>query len=164
MSIHILAFLDKTKDITYFMKGKTMTNFKVRTDLALEARESFEGTEVEISGVVLEEYYSEDGQIKVTKVEIKDEKGASAMEKPIGVYITLEAQGLRIPDEGYHREVSEEMAKYIESLLPKKNKLSVLVVGLGNRDVTADVLGPMAVSNLSINRHLINANQLANEG
>lgn len=132
-----------------------MSEFKVRTDLALEARESFEGTDVEISGVVLEEDYNEKSDIKITRVIIENEEGESAMGKPIGTYITLEAQNLREFDESYHREVSEEMSKHILELLPKEKKLSVLVVGLGNREATPDALGPLAVGNLSINRHLI---------
>lgn len=128
--------------------------FEIRTDLALEAKESFEGTGVEVSGVVLEEDYDEKSDIKVTRVEIINEQGAQAMGKPIGTYITLEALSLREFDEGYHREVSEKMAKYIKELLPEKENLSVLVVGLGNRDVTPDALGPMAVGNLKINRHI----------
>lgn len=128
--------------------------FKIRTDLALEAKESFEGTDVEISGVVLEEDYNEESNIKITRVVIENEQGAKAMGKPVGSYITLEAATLREEDEGYHREVSKEMAKYIKELLPKKNKASILVVGLGNRDVTPDALGPLVVNNLNINRHI----------
>lgn len=129
-------------------------DFKIRTDLALEVKESFEGTDVEISGVVLEEDYIDEIDVKVTRVEIIDDAGAEAMGKPIGTYITLEASNLRIPDEGYHREVSEEIAKYIKELLPKKANPNILVVGLGNREVTADALGPMAVGNLNITRHI----------
>lgn len=128
--------------------------FKIRTDLALEAKESFEGTGVEISGVVIEEDYNEESDIKITRVEIVNEQGAEAMGKPIGTYITLEAPNMRHSDDGYHREVSEEMAKHMKELLPSKENLSVLVVGLGNRDVTADALGPMAALNLRINRHI----------
>ncbi len=41
-------------------------------------------------------------------------------------------------------------------MLPKPNaEQSILVVGLGNRDVTADALGPQVIDNLFITRHVI---------
>ena len=78
------------------------------------------------------------------------------MGKPMGTYVTLEAPALIEPDEDYHREVSEELAKQLRRLIPEIEKeQSILVVGLGNRDVTADALGPEVVDNLFINRHVI---------
>lgn len=45
-----------------------MERFQVRTDLALEARESFEEDDVEIRGVSIDESYDEERDIRVTKV------------------------------------------------------------------------------------------------
>ncbi len=132
-----------------------MERFQVRTDLALEARESFEEDDVEIRGVSIEENYDEERDIRVTKVCIETENGAKAMGKPVGTYITLEAPGLSEPDEGYHREVSEKLAEYLRELLGTEEEKSVLVVGLGNRDVTPDALGPETVGNLLITRHVV---------
>ncbi|MCI8335351.1 MAG: GPR endopeptidase [Lachnospiraceae bacterium] len=132
-----------------------MERFQVRTDLALEARESFEEDDVEIRGVSIDESYDEERDIRVTKVCIETENGAKAMGKPVGTYITLEAPGLSEPDEGYHREVSEKLAEYLRELLGTEEEKSVLVVGLGNRDVTPDALGPETVGNLLITRHVV---------
>lgn len=131
-----------------------MDQFQVRTDLALEARERFE-EDVEIRGVSVKEEYDEARDIRVTKVSIESENGAKAMGKPIGVYITLEAPKLSEPDEDYHREVSETLAGYLRELLGTKEERSVLIVGLGNRDVTPDALGPEVVGNLRITRHVV---------
>ncbi len=131
-----------------------MDKFQVRTDLALEARESFEEDDVEIRGVSIEENYDEDRDIRVTRVRIETENGAKAMGKPVGEYLTLEAPGLSEEDEDYHREVSEELAKYIQELIGEQEQ-SILVVGLGNREVTPDALGPQVVNNLMITRHII---------
>lgn len=79
-----------------------MSEFQVRTDLALEARERFE-EDVEIRGVAVEESYDERRDIRVTVVRIQTENGAKAMGKPIGTYITLEAPRMSEPDEDYHR-------------------------------------------------------------
>lgn len=127
---------------------------KVRTDLALEVRESFED-DVEVKGVVVNEDYNKKLDIKVTTVEIKDEHGAKMMGKPIGTYITIEAPKLKESDESYHEPISEEIAKYIKQLAKDVKHQEVLVVGLGNREVTPDILGPMVVDNLFVTRHLI---------
>ena len=59
-------------------------------------------------------------------------------------------------DEDYHREISVQLAKIIRQLIQEKNEeLSVLVVGLGNREVTPDALGPRVVDNLFITRHIV---------
>lgn len=127
----------------------------VRTDLALEVRESFEEDNVEIEGVILEETYHKKKEIKVTTVIIENEKGAKAMGKPIGTYITIEAPKLNEEDESYHEPLSEEIAKYIKKIIGNKVNTHVLIAGLGNRDITPDALGPQVVDNLFVTRHLI---------
>ena len=126
---------------------------KVRTDLALEERESFDGSGVEIHGVEVEESCDKERDVRLTRVKIVSERGAREMGKSRGTYLTLEAPGLASPDEDYHREVSEVIADILRELTGTAE--SVLVAGLGNRDVTPDALGPQAVSNLMITRHLI---------
>lgn len=73
----------------------------------------------------------------------------------MGTYITLEAPRLSEPDEDYHREVSGKLAGYLQKLLDVREEKSILVVGLGNREVTPDALGPEAVSQLRITRHVV---------
>ncbi len=133
-----------------------MGHFQVRTDLALEARESITHLEGELHGVSVEEYCEKESEISVTKVMIESKNAAKSMGKPIGTYVTLEAPRLIESDESYHREVSREIAKHIKQLIPEiQEELSILVVGLGNQDVTADALGPRVVDNLLITRHVI---------
>lgn len=127
----------------------------IRTDLALEVRESFEDDDVEIKGVVLEEDYLKEKDMKITTVIIKDEQGAKAMRKPMGTYITIEAQKLSEKDDEYHSSISEEIGKYIKKLIGEEKDKGVMVVGLGNREVTPDALGPWVVDNLFVTRHLI---------
>ena len=133
-----------------------MSCFQVRTDLALEQKERFESDNVEVQGVVLEESYDEEREIRITTVKIETEKGAKTMGKPVGTYITMEAPNLAVPDEGYHEEVSEELMKFLQKFIDKDKKdYSVLVVGLGNRMVTPDALGPYVADNLNITRHIV---------
>lgn len=137
------------------MSGMIADKFRVRTDLAVEAKESFTEDNVEIRGVKIEENYDEKTDITVTRVVIETKNGAKAMGKPMGVYVTLEAPNMALPDEDYHKEITNELAKQIKLLLPKNKEPSVLVVGLGNREVTPDALGPNVVDNLLITRHIV---------
>lgn len=137
-----------------------LERYSVRTDLALEEKERFDSDNVEVQGVVLEEEYDEEREIRTTRVVIETEKGAKTMGKPVGTYITLEIPNLAVPDEDYHREVSELLAGYIKEMmgnlkLDGKEEVSILVAGLGNRMVTPDALGPFVVDNLCVNRHVI---------
>ena len=133
-----------------------MANFPIRTDLALEAREFIEEANGQMRGIIVDTYADAKDTVQVTHVRITTPNGAKAMGKPIGSYITLEADHLMEPDENYHREVSLAIANQLKQLLPDLEKeLSILVVGLGNRDVTADALGPEVVDHLNITRHMI---------
>ncbi len=133
-----------------------MSCFQVRTDLALEAREGIGEAEREIHGVSVEESYDKKNEIRVTRVVIETKNGAKAMGKPMGVYITLEAPGMIEPEEDYHQEISSALAGQLKSIIPDAEKeQSILVVGLGNRDVTADALGPNVADNLFVTRHVV---------
>lgn len=121
------------------------------TDLAMEERERFQGTEKEISGVVVKELKEKRADIKITKVEINTPNAAAVMRKPMGMYITLEAEELS--EESDQSEIfAEILADYMEQLIPEQTR-SILAVGLGNQEMTADALGPNTVSQLWITRH-----------
>ena len=133
--------------------------FPIRTDLAVEARETtLSGSEAEsISGVVYQQQEEDGGRIHISRVSVKNEKGAKALGKPKGNYLTVEAQDMWKNEGGIHREVSEALAHQIRALLKEaglKKSSSVLVVGLGNPEVTSDSLGPQVLGNLRITRTL----------
>lgn len=128
--------------------------FQIRTDLALEARESCEADHIKIRGVRVREEKDEEREVSTTTVVIETENAAKALGKPVGTYITIEAPNMSAPDEDYHREISQEIAEHLKEILGERRR-SVLVVGLGNREVTPDALGPEAVGNLNITRHMI---------
>ena len=130
-------------------------SYKIRTDLAVEARERFTEENVEVRGVEVREEYNEEKEIRTTVVKITTENGARSMGRPQGTYITIESEGLSAPDEDYHREVSEELSRHLRQLIGLEKENTVLVVGLGNQAITADSLGPEVVGNLRMTRHLI---------
>ena len=98
-------------------KRKTADGFEVRTDLALEERESFKGDGGEVSGVALREWERDRSQARFTEVKIINEQGARAMGKPVGTYLTLEADQLSQKDEEYHRRISRELAGELSRLM-----------------------------------------------
>ena len=131
-------------------------DYNIHTDLALEDKERFESDQVEISGVEVEELYNEESEIQITTVRILTENGAKVMRKPVGTYITMEAPNLTAPDETYQMEIAKEMAKHLKEMInTHKKEYTVLVVGLGNREVTPDALGPLVVEELFVTRHLV---------
>ncbi len=131
-------------------------DYSIHTDLALEDKERFESDNVEISGVSVEEVYHEDTEIQVTTVKILTENGAKIMRKPVGTYITMEAPNMMDLEVENRQDVATEIAQYLKQVLElTKKDYTVLVVGLGNREVTPDALGPRVVEELHVTRHII---------
>ncbi len=137
-----------------------MFSTQIRTDLALEAHESAQSMESDshspIHGVEVQEHYHKKSNTQITRVFITTKNGARAIGKPMGRYITIEAPSMEQADEGHHREISKELSRQLQYMIPDlKKEKSILVVGLGNRDVTADALGPNVIDNLHITRHIL---------
>lgn len=124
----------------------------VRTDLALELRDDIEESYPE--GIKVYTNSEMDGKIIVTRIEVENEKGEKALGKPAGTYITLESRELGNSDENIHKPLMELLYSNLKLMIKGREK--ILVVGLGNREVTPDALGPQVVDNLYITRHLIN--------
>lgn len=126
----------------------------IRTDLAIEARELYkEGNAGEVPGVEVEDESSLN--VKVTRVKIISQEGQQAMGKPMGTYITIEADKLRDRDIDVEDEVSRVLAKELVSLLKVDKDAVAFVVGLGNWNVTPDALGPRVISKLMVTKHLL---------
>lgn len=135
--------------------------FDIYTDLAVENKERFQNDNVEISGVKVYERIDEKYGVKLTKVEIISSEGANIMGKPMGKYVTIESENIGVwgNDRLKKKQLGKVMARELYGLLPIKKKedikeLSVLVVGLGNKDITPDSLGPYVVANLEVTRHI----------
>ena len=133
-----------------------MDNFQIRTDLALEARESVNEEESKLRGVSVEEHYEEEADLRITKVTIDTKNAEKMLGKPMGVYVTMEAPAMVEPDDDYHREISEALAEELLKMMPQEQEeQSVLVVGLGNRAITPDNIGPKAADQTMVTRHLV---------
>lgn len=141
-------------------------NFQIRTDLALETREIYQkaqNIENEVPGVETK-IDDSDNDFLFTEVNILSDEGASLLNKPIGNYITIESKYMNDEVESIDKKIINKLASTIKDISHIVKKDSVLVVGLGNSDVTPDAIGPKVVDNLSITRHLIEyAPELVNE-
>ena len=151
-----------------------------RTDLAIEARESFPEDNVEIKGVVLDEKIIQDGCIRISTVNIINEHGAELMKKPVGNYVTIEfTDKSKYMDDQDTKEFEEKVSSTICSILgdmvkDKKDKTgegkegkdntgyaedgraeTYMVTGLGNRFATPDALGPVVMEKVMVNRHMV---------
>lgn len=126
---------------------------EIRTDLAVELKEMYrEKYKKELDGVIAEEKTSEN--IKITKVTVKNEEGAKAIGKPKGVYITLDLPELNQFDGDIMDEAAHQLAESLKEIITVEKDKAILVVGLGNSEITPDALGPKVVSKLMITRHL----------
>lgn len=131
--------------------------FNIRTDLALETRELYRNAkniEDEVPGVetIVDD---SDSDLLVTTVRIVSSEGSNSLGKPIGDYVTIESKYMNDEVEYIDNKIIKKLANVILDTSHIVKKDVVLVVGLGNNDVTPDALGPKVVDNLNITRHLI---------
>ncbi len=125
-----------------------------RTDLAVEAHQLWRegrGGASRLPGVRAEE--EDRAGFPVTTVTITSDEAAQALGKPQGTYVTLELDGLLRREENAFQRAVGAVADSLRPLLPENGP--ALVVGLGNRAVTPDLIGPLAVDHLLVTRHLV---------
>jgi spore protease len=126
----------------------------IRTDLAIEAREFYSKQEdkKDIPGVEVDMDKGEN--YTVTRVKVVEDVGARIMGKPKGNYITIEVPKLRENDKDLQDEAGKVLAGEVERLVNLSDQSVIMVVGLGNWNVTPDALGPRVVEHLLVTRHI----------
>lgn len=131
-----------------------MSGYLPRTDLALESREIVQERKAgEINGVE----YKEDNisGIKYQILEVTTDEGAKELGKPKGKYCTVEIEPVMRRDADSFPKASEAAAEIIKQFLSLGDKdFRALVVGLGNRLITPDAVGPLAMETMLVTRHL----------
>ena len=129
-----------------------MNRYTVHTDLACESeithdsdKSGTEYTENTVNGYT------------VARLTVKNEAGEKNTQKKKGTYITVfsdmicDIEGERF--DALVSLISDEIGALAHRLLQKKPEC-VLVAGLGNREITADNIGPKTVDSLTVTRHL----------
>ena len=129
---------------------------KRRTDLALEAKELWAESaekETKLEGVRARDSLREGYQ--VTTVDILDEQGASSLGKPVGSYVTVQLDALARREEDAFGRAARAIAAELNGLLKLPEEATCLVVGLGNRAITPDAIGPGVADHTMVTRHLV---------
>lgn len=123
---------------------------QIRTDLAVEAHE------IALSSGALEGVRTSRrrfGPVEADVAEVLDENGSRKLGKPVGTYVTLDVGRVWQDGVDVFREKVLGVRDALALVLPESSG-PVLVAGLGNRLVTADAVGPLAVDSLIVTRHV----------
>ena len=118
-----------------------------RTDLAME-RTVYAGGLGEGVAVQTQQH----GEAEMTWVRIQTKTAAERLGKPEGTYWTMTHPELPFLSPEGRMDVARQVAQMLRIMLPPKGDL--LVLGLGNRRMTADALGDRVVSGILVTRHL----------
>jgi spore protease len=124
-----------------------------RSDLAREC-----GCDTDGEGVRVRHW--EAGGCEILRVQIRTLSAAERIGKPMGSYVTVDCGDILMLDEVELERVRCVLAVEIREMAERMSScrvgsgFSVLVVGLGNSEITPDAIGPETVRNLSVTRHL----------
>ena len=128
----------------------------IRTDLAVESEALRRGQSADGASAlpgVRARRERRDG-FSVVTVEVLDRRGEEALGKPRGTYVTVELDAFIRREENAFCAACAVLSGALRALLKLEKTGSVLVVGLGNRDVTPDAVGPAVVDCTMVTRHL----------
>lgn len=127
---------------------------QIRTDLAEESHQHYRLSRGEDHrGVCLRRY--QQALFSVTDLRIDTPDAARELGKCRGRYLTAGCHGLTLSDSQQIHSAARELAALLRQLLPPTG--TVLVLGLGNRNITPDRLGSAVMEHLIVTRHLIDA-------
>ena len=130
-----------------------------RSDLILEAAEQLAAEEKSKGKSGVRPLKSRRCGYDVTTMRVTAPEDAAALGKPIGRYITVDLRPYFQRESGFFARGVACLQAELSALLPQREKSrSMLVVGLGNRSLTADAIGPMALESLLITRHMVREN------
>ena len=118
----------------------------LRTDLAVEARELAGGS---VKGIDYKTY-SESG-LSISRLTVKTDKAKQTLGKDMGTYITIALPSLTDNFTSTDKRLAA-IGKEIRRLLPVNGL--ILVVGLGNEEITPDSLGPKTALKVLATRHI----------
>ena len=116
---------------------------QIRTDLALEESELINESDSGIDTIT-----TRTSDMKITRMKIND---TSAINREKGTYITCEFKALTDNFTATDVRVAE-IGEQIRRLVPKDG--TVLVVGIGNHNITPDAIGPKTASKILATRHI----------
>ena len=120
-----------------------------RTDLAVEAHR-VRADAGRLDGVVVQEF-DRDG-FHIATVTVRSPAAAEELCKPMGVYHTVTMEPVLRREADAFSAAASLLADLIRPLLPEDPAASALIVGLGNRAITPDAIGPKAMESIFVQR------------
>jgi spore protease len=130
----------------------------IRTDMADESRAVGAGAHTKAmagglgDGIRVEQ--DGDKDVSITRVHVNTPQGEQKVGKPIGTYTTLDIPKVADKSRDLYEKSCRMLARELERLIHLEKKDTVLVVGLGNWNVTADSLGPKVAQSVLVTRHI----------
>lgn len=135
-----------------------MKRAKFCTDMAIEAVDNRNlGVKYGVETRKIGDY------ILKSKLIVKTDEQSKELAKKKGLYFTLDCN-----KQITYKQVQKELIVEIKNILKNmtssiiRGNPNILVVGLGNRDMTTDALGSLVVDKLIVTRHLFESNSLTN--
>lgn len=92
--------------------------------------------------------------LRTTWIRVSSPAGSAALRKPMGTYVTLELNPQTLRQRKGQDRVVRTLAGELADLMGLSPTVPVLVVGLGNRKVVYDALGPLTLDQIRVTRHL----------
>ena len=123
---------------------------QIRTDLAMESFGAHGADH--LPGVEISTW--EAGDVHITEVKVGPGEGAQLLGKAPGSYLTLELDGEAQRAVEARRAMATLLGEELGRLVPEMDGRPVMVIGLGNRWVTPDALGPKTVERTLVTRHI----------
>lgn len=125
-----------------------------RTDIAVESLTISQGEKnlaEAINGVLIDTEECEG--MTLTRLSVRNEEGARKVGKPKGEYVTIDVPDIKYDTKSYE-SACNKIAEEIKKMSCLTSDSVILVVGLGNRDITPDALGCEVVSKIIITNHM----------
>lgn len=92
--------------------------------------------------------------LRTTWIRVSTPQGSAALRKPMGTYVTMELNPLTLQQKKGQDRVIRALAGELADLMGLSPTAPILVVGLGNRKVVYDALGPLTLDRIKVTRHL----------
>ena len=126
----------------------------IRTDLATECPPVEKNEQTD--GITV--YKKELLPASITTVQITNENGEKAANKPMGTYVTVSFDKIWFADDRLFNEtaeiIAEEIRKLSDSMSGDNTFENIMIVGLGNRYITSDAIGPQSIKGITVTRHI----------
>lgn len=134
-----------------------LSKYQVRTDLIIENIDK-DLNKNNINTKVIND------DLKVTTINV-DDKLMGKLNKKVGTYITIEFEDItNHEDRVMVEELFVEQVRLLIDKLEIKDDDTCLVLGLGNKNSTADSLGPLVIDKILVTRHLFELGTNVKEG